>query len=271
MSTRRSTSLADRLAKMASTTDDDEGTTDEQPGDQAPAAVVERPLKVAPAPADAEDDVLDKAPTEPEAADPTDDAADEQPGDQEADREANQPEAATDGAGEGRGPVQTARVLASEAALTATRPDDEPEAAPSPDAEPEPEAAKPAPRRRKASTTSTSAQTGDTTAAPPPLPAGPALHNLAATMERGRNQRRWVEDNLPHRSERGTFMRLPVHLLDVLDEYCDRRDLPQQDFVAAVLDSYFRDLGALPPLEAGHHPDERFFTEMRRQQRSRDY
>jgi hypothetical protein len=260
--TRRSTSLADRLAKMASTSEDDETTDGAE--DTAPAAVAERPLKVAPAPADAEDDVLDKAPTEPEAADPTDDAADEQPGDQGAD----QPEAIEpvgDSTGEGRGAVQTAQVLASEAALTAPRAAGEPEEGPEP-VEPEPVAEKPAPRRRKTSATTTSG-TSSTEATPSTL----GLHNLAATMERGRNQRRWVEDNLPHRSERGTFMRLPVHLLDVLDEYCDRRDLPQQDFVAAVLDSYFRDLGALPPLGAGHHPDEQFFAEMRRQQRSRDY
>ena len=272
MSTRRSSSLADRLAKMASTTDEADETTGGEDAAAEPAQTVqERTLKVAPAPDDSHDDVLDKEPTEPEAADLTHDDAEDQTGDQHTDQDTDQPETAADNAGEGRGPVQTARVLASEAALTATRPDDEPEA----DPEPEPEGAKPAPRRRKASTTSTSTSTTSSTASSPPAstasPAALGLHNLAATMERGRNQRRWVEDNLPHRSERGTFMRLPVHLLDVLDEYCDRRDLPQQDFVAAVLDSYFRDLGALPPLEAGHHPDERFFTEMRRQQRSRDY
>lgn len=265
MSTRRSTSLADRLARMASTSGDDAAEGAEDP---APAVPAERPLKVAPAPADAEDDVLDKAPTEPEAADPTDDAGDERPGGQPVD----QPDVVADEpAGEGRGHVQTAQVLASERSLAAPARDDEPDADPAPDTEPEPVAEKAAPRRRKAAASTPSTTDAGATTPAEPLATTLGLHHLAATMERGRNQRRWVEDNLPHRSERGTFMRLPVHLLDVLDEYCDRKDLPQQDFVAAVLDSYFRDLGALPPLGAGHHPDDRFFTELRRQQRSRDY
>lgn len=94
---------------------------------------------------------------------------------------------------------------------------------------------------------------------------GPELKHLRAVVETGRDQRRYVE-NLPRRSEKGTYLRLPVHLQDVLAEYCDRNTAPMGDLVAAVMDSYFRDIGALPPLGEGNRPVEKFFDKMRKQQ-----
>lgn len=99
---------------------------------------------------------------------------------------------------------------------------------------------------------------------------GPELKHLRAVVETGRDQRRYVE-NLPRRSEKGTYLRLPVHLQDVLAEYCDRNTAPMGDLVAAVMDSYFRDIGALPPLGEGNRPVEKFFEKMRKQQRTYDY
>lgn len=96
------------------------------------------------------------------------------------------------------------------------------------------------------------------------------LKHLKAIVASGRDQRRYVE-NLPRRSEKGTYVRLPVHLQDVLAEYCDRNEAPMGDLVAAILDSYFRDIGALPPLGEGHRPIERFFAKIRRETRTYDY
>lgn len=106
--------------------------------------------------------------------------------------------------------------------------------------------------------------------APKPTKAGPTLDHLRLVMAGGRDQRRYVAD-LPRRSDKGTYLRLPVHLQDVLAEYCDRNDAPMADFIAAVLDGYFRDLGALPPLGEGNRPDEEFFENLRKQARSYDY
>ncbi|WP_156698049.1 hypothetical protein [Nocardioides sp. Leaf285] len=43
------------------------------------------------------------------------------------------------------------------------------------------------------------------------------------------------------------------------------------DFITAVLDAYFRDLGALPPLGEGNRPVEEFFDRLRKQQQVYDY
>lgn len=96
------------------------------------------------------------------------------------------------------------------------------------------------------------------------------LIHLRRIIETGRDQRRYVED-LPRRSEKGTYMRLPVHLQDVLAEYCDRNTAPMADFIAALLDSYFRDIGVLPPLGKGHRPNEKVLDKIRKETRTYDY
>lgn len=99
---------------------------------------------------------------------------------------------------------------------------------------------------------------------------GVALDHLRAVMLTGADQRRYVED-LPARTGKGTFVKLPIHLQDVLREYCNRyKGAPQQDLIAAILDAYFRDLGALPPLGTGHRPVDEFFDDLRDKQRG-DY
>jgi hypothetical protein len=94
--------------------------------------------------------------------------------------------------------------------------------------------------------------------------------HLRRLIESGRDQRRYVED-LPRISDKGTYLRLPIHLKDVLGEYCDRNVAPMADFIAALLDSYFRDIGILPPLGEGHRPNEKALDKIRKESRSYDY
>lgn len=97
------------------------------------------------------------------------------------------------------------------------------------------------------------------------------LTHLRRVMENGPYQSRYVED-LPPRSGKGTYVRLPMHLQDALAGYCDRNTAPMGDFVAAVLDSFFRDIGLLPPLGEGHRPNEEMLDRLRREaRRSYDY
>lgn len=96
------------------------------------------------------------------------------------------------------------------------------------------------------------------------------LSHLRLIIDTGRDQRRYVED-LPPRTARSTHIRLPAHLQDLLAEYCDRNKAPMADLITAIVDAFFRDVGALPRLGEGHQPNEEFLAKARREARTHDY
>lgn len=162
--------------------------------------------------------------------------------------------------------VQTAKVLATNTSRTATAsaPDVELVAETETPTAPEPEP-RVEPLREDSADDANTQQPGWA------VEAALATAHLRQIMTTGADQRRYVAD-LPRRNDRGTYLRLPVHLQDVLSEYCDRKTSPMNDFVAAVLDSYFRDIGALPPAGEGNRPVAEFFERQRSQERERyDY
>lgn len=196
----------------------------------------------------------------PTPAEPDSPAAPEPDAEPETRTDQDQPAAATDGAA---GPVSADEPEDEPEAVTTREPD--PVVAPAP----EPKATTP---RKKATTPAAAApvQTAQVLAGVPQVSIEQDLTHLRSLIATGRDQRRYVED-LPQRTGKGTYLRLPVHIQDVLGEYCDRNTAPMADLIAALLDSYFRDIGALPPLGEGNRPVEKFFDKMRKETRSYDY
>lgn len=157
---------------------------------------------------------------------------------------------------------------APEAPATAAA-DQEPATASDP--EPDQDEQTPAPGEPdEQATTAVAAQRAQVLAGTGQISLGSDLAHLHKVMANGRDQRRYVED-LPRRSDKGTYLRLPIHLQDTLAEYCDRNVAPMADFIAAVLDAYFRDIEILPPLGEGHRPNEKMLDKIRKQSRTYDY
>lgn len=96
------------------------------------------------------------------------------------------------------------------------------------------------------------------------------LVHIRTAMARGRDQSDYFA-KLPKPTGRGTNVRLPPHLQDILKHFCDPIDAPIQELVAVVLDAFFRDLGALPPLGEGHRPKREFFDALRQDEFASDY
>lgn len=75
-----------------------------------------------------------------------------------------------------------------------------------------------------------------------------AVPHLSHIVAAGKDLRAYLAA-MPQEHLQPTNVRLPLSLTDDLYAYCDRRTLPIQTLVAALLDAYFRDAGVREALD----------------------